>query len=155
MIDRFANAFDTDKKQPQAQRNTPAPVVKQTTPVAPEPERQEEPLPPARPVVARKTKQQSDIPTAVQQIIREDVPLEYYGVKPVQTNFGCYNKELWKWLKEFSSENRFNGGVPITKSQLMEICLDVVMYDLDINPIGYESQQQLREDIQNRIRQRT
>jgi hypothetical protein len=95
----------------------------------------------------------ADTPTPVKQIARPDVDISTYGLKPVATNFNCYNRELWKWLTSFSSDNRFNGGSSITKSQLMEISLDVIMYDLGINPIGYESQQELREAIQNRIRE--
>ena len=97
-------------------------------------------------------KQSIKVPTGVSQIAREDAPLSDYGVKPVATNFNCYNKEVFKWLRDFSSNNQFNGGVPITKSQVIEIALDVLLYDLGINPIGYESQQTLREDIQNKIR---
>lgn len=94
----------------------------------------------------------SELPTGVAQIARDDVPVTSYGVKPVATNFNCYNKELFEWLKSFSSNNQFNGGVPITKSQFIEVVLDVIYYDLGINPIGYESQQALREDIQNKIK---
>lgn len=111
--------------------------------------------PPAQPPV-RTMKDYSDIkhtfPTGVAQIARDDVPVNSYGVKPVATNFNCYNKELFEWLKTFSSNNQFSGGVPITKSQLIEVMLDVMYYDLGINPIGYESQQALREDIQNKVR---
>lgn len=132
------------------ERLTPSPVVVDTKP---EPESLRPEAPPAQPPkVVTQVKQQADIPTGVRQIARDDVPITSYGKKPVPTNFNVYNKELWKWLTGFSSDNRFNGGVSITKSQLMEICLDVMMYDLGINPIGYESQQQLREDIQNKIK---
>lgn len=94
----------------------------------------------------------SSLPTGVLQIARDDVSVTSYGVKPVATNFNCYNKELFEWLRTFSSNNQFNGGCAITKSQLIEIVLDVIYYDLGINPIGYESQQALREDIQMRIK---
>lgn len=115
--------------------------------VKPEPTTPRPPAPKPQPAVAPVIK-----PTAVNQIARDDVPYEFYGIKPVTTNFNCYNKDLFKWLQSFSSDNQFNGGVAITKSQLFEIVLDVIKYDLDINPIGYESQQALREDIQNRIK---
>jgi hypothetical protein len=96
---------------------------------------------------------EANLPTGALQIAREDVDPESYGIKPVATNFNCYNKKLFTWLKSFSSDNQFNGGVPITKSQVIEIMLDVMMYDLDINPIGYESQAELREDIQRKIKE--
>jgi hypothetical protein len=109
--------------------------------------------PPAQPpVMTKPTRTQVALPTGVSQIARDDVPVTDYGIKPVATNFNCYNKEVFKWLREFSSNNQFSGGVPVTKSQVIEIALDVLMYDLGINPIGYESQQALREDIQNKIR---
>lgn len=90
--------------------------------------------------------------TSISQIARPELPVTTYGVKPVATSFNCYNKELFEWLRNFSSNNQFSGGVAITKSQLIEIALDVIMYDLAIKPIGYESQQALREDIQNKLK---
>lgn len=136
---------------------TPAPVASggvKETPVTPRPE---PPAPqPVQQVVAppapRVQPKPKATPTGVMQIARNDVPLESYGVKAVATNFNCYNKELFDWLRTFSSNNQFSGGVAITKSQIIEIALDVLFYDLGINPIGYESQQALREDIQNKIR---
>lgn len=126
---------------------------KATNTVKETPRAERPPAPPAqRPARKEPLHQHADIPTAVKQIAREDVDITNYGIKPVATNFNVYNKELWKWLTGFSSDNRFNGGVPITKSQLMEICLDVIMYDLDIEPIGYESQQELREAIQRKLK---
>lgn len=135
---------------------TPAPVVSggvKETPVTPRPE-PPAPQPVQQVVVPAPQVQQKPKakPTGVMQIARNDVPLESYGVKAVATNFNCYNKELFDWLRTFSSNNQFSGGVAITKSQIIEIALDVLFYDLGINPIGYESQQALREDIQNKIR---
>jgi hypothetical protein len=98
-------------------------------------------------------KKEASLPTGVLQIARDDIPVTSYGVKPVATNFNCYNRELFEWLRTFSSNNQFNGGCAITKSQLIEIALDVIYYDLGIKPIGYESQQALREDIQRRIKE--
>ena len=123
------------------------------TPVTPRPE---PPAPqPVQQVVAPPVPVQQKskaMPTGVMQIARNDIPLDSYGVKAVATNFNCYNKELFDWLRTFSSNNQFSGGCAITKSQIIEIALDVLFYDLGINPIGYESQQALREDIQNKIR---
>lgn len=132
---------------------TPAPMVSniKPAPTTSRPEVHPQAVPHARPM-APERKKPVNVPTGVLQIARDDVLVEDYGVKPVATNFNCYNKEVFKWLRDFSSSNQFSGGVPITKSQVIEIALDVLMYDLDINPIGYESQQALREDIQNKIR---
>ncbi|MBU5262001.1 hypothetical protein [Bacillus atrophaeus] len=93
-----------------------------------------------------------DVPTKLKQIARDDVPDEHYGLKPVKSNFDCYNKEIFKWLKNFSTENQFNGGVAIHKSQVTEMALEVLFYELGINPIGYESQQALRDDIQQKLK---
>ncbi|KAF2421582.1 hypothetical protein [Bacillus subtilis] len=93
-----------------------------------------------------------DIPTKLKQIARDDVPIDHYGLKPVKSNFDCYNKEIFKWLKNFSTENQFNGGVAIHKSQVTEMALEVLFYELGINPIGYESQQALRDDIQQKLK---
>lgn len=94
----------------------------------------------------------SDLPTGIAQVARDDVPADHYGIKPVQVHFNTANKILKNWLKDFSSDNQFNGGIAITKSQFIEIMLDVMMYDLDINPIGYESHAELREDIQQKLK---
>jgi len=119
-----------------------------------EPPVQQEPVRRPIPQAVSPKLDNSSYPTGVVQIARPDVDPSVYGRKAVATNFNCYNKEVFEWMRSFSSNNQFNGGVPITKSQLIEVILDVVMYDLDIKPIGYASQQELREDIQYRIQQR-
>ncbi len=121
---------------------------KPTEPVAAEPIHKKDPSKEKEQPVAQRTK---SLPTGALQIARSDIPESTYGVKPVATNFNCYNKELFQWLRDFSSSNQFNGGVPITKSQLIEIILDVMYYDLGIEPIGYGSQEELREEIQRKI----
>ncbi|MCD7911071.1 hypothetical protein KC480_05965 [Bacillus velezensis] len=107
--------------------------------------------PAAKPIVSS-TQTNKGISTKLKQIARDDVPFEHYGLKPVKSNFDCYNKEIFKWLQSFSSENQFNGGVAIHKSQITEMALEVLFYELGINPIGYESQQALREDIQMKLK---
>lgn len=146
-MERMRRAYDNEQ-----------PTVVKTAPTKAIPETKQETAPVIRqpkPAPKKSSLPVTDIPTAVRQIARPDVDLTIYGAKSVATNFNCYNRDLWTWLTTFSSANQFNGGNPITKSQLIEISLDVVMYDLDINPVGYESQQELREAIQKRIREIT
>lgn len=122
----------TPGQQPTIEQTPVVPKVKPTTPI---------------------TKEHKELPTGIAQVARDDVPVSHYGIKPVQVHFSTANRELRKWLTSFSSDNQFNGGVAITKSQFIEVMLDVMMYDLDINPIGYESHSELREDIQQKIKQ--
>jgi hypothetical protein len=110
------------------------------------------------PVVSKKPKAVSqtigdDVPTPIRQVAREDVPLSNYG-SPVQNNFQLFDEELDDWLKSFSRKNQRRGGAAITKSQFIHICMDVIKYDMEIEPIGYESHQQLREDLQSRLKGR-
>jgi hypothetical protein len=148
----MSNARDFMKQAHANKDNTPqtvtSPLVEKKAPALV--------IPKSQPVVKRKQpvakENITDIPTAVRQIARDDVPITMYGINPVQTPFQTYNRELFEWLRNFSSANQFNGGVAISKSQAIEIMLDVMMYDLGINPIGYESQQALRKDIQNKIK---
>ncbi len=122
-----------------------------STSVEHEPIRHKEPSEPKKEIAQPIAQNTKKLPTGALQIARSDIPETTYGVKSVVTNFSCYNKELLRFLKEFSSNNQFSGGIPITKSQFVEIALDVIYYDLGIRPIGYESHEELREDIQRKI----
>jgi hypothetical protein len=127
------------QSQPLKQSPVATQGVKQR-PVSPRPA-----TPPAQPRANR-------IPTELKQIARPDVPVDHYGVKGVQLHFQPYNKVLRRWLKDFSSENQSNGGCAITKTQVMEMMLDIMMYDLEILPLGYETQQEMREDILEKMK---
>lgn len=129
---------------------TPSPVVTNSKPEPTTP-RPEAPPPQRKAKVLVTPAGFDDMPTSVKQIARHDVPVEHYGVSSYQSNFGVFDKEMLKWLTEFSKENKMNGGCSITKSQLIHIIMDVAFYDLDISPIGFESHQELREHIQNQI----
>lgn len=93
-----------------------------------------------------------DLPATVRKLIRSDVSEDVYGVKPVGNYFNCYNQELYEWLGSFSSKNKFNGGVSIGKSTLIEIILDVAMYDMKLEPMGFQSPRELRAYLQNKIK---
>lgn len=141
---------ETAAAQEPAPMATPAPVVTNATP-APAATRPAATPPPRKAKVMATPAGFDDMPTSVKQIARHDVPVEHYGVSSYQSNFGVFDKEMLKWLTEFSKENKMNGGCSITKSQLIHIIMDVAFYDLDISPIGFESHQELREHIQNQI----
>ncbi|PVC74973.1 hypothetical protein C2I27_03545 [Priestia megaterium] len=129
------------------------PVV--TRPAVEPPVTPQRPATPARqqrPVRSAAVNVNTELPKGIVDVMRDDVPASDYGVKRVQTHFDCANRVVRKWITDFSSDNQFNGGVAITKSQAIEVMLDVMYYDLGINPIGYESAQELREDIINKIR---
>ncbi|MGV7000282.1 hypothetical protein ACWA2C_16475 [Priestia megaterium] len=121
------------------------PAVTPQRPVTPAPRQQ-------RPARSAAVNVNTELPKGIVDVMRDDVPASDYGVKRVQTHFDCANRVVRKWITDFSSDNQFNGGVAITKSQAIEVMLDVMYYDLGINPIGYESAQELREDIINKIR---
>lgn len=131
-------------EQPVVTRTAVEPPVTPQRPVAPA--RQQ------RPTRSAAVNVNTELPKGIVDVMRDDVPASDYGVKRVQTHFDCANRVVRKWITDFSSDNQFNGGVAITKSQAIEVMLDVMYYDLGINPIGYESAQELREDIINKIR---
>lgn len=93
------------------------------------------------------------IPKKVALFAREEgIVNGSYGSKRLQTSFDCANKEVHQWAKNFTTENQFNGGCSITKSDLIEICLDTFFYDLGLEPIGYESYAEMREDIWRKMK---
>ncbi|UYX56060.1 hypothetical protein M3Y14_34325 (plasmid) [Bacillus thuringiensis] len=94
------------------------------------------------------------IPKKVALFAREEgIVNGSYGSKRLQTSFDCANKEVHQWAKSFTTENQFNGGCSITKSDLIEICLDTFFYDLGIEPVGYESYAEFREDIWRKMKE--
>lgn len=153
VTDRFSQAFsnkDNEVKKEPAKPLTPSPTVVQSKP-APTSVRPDAPPPQRK---AKVVSYDEDIPTSVKQIAREDVPISTYGIAPTQTNFGLYDEDMDDWLTSFSKKNQRRGGCAITKSQLIHIILDVAFYDMDITPLGYESHEALREDIQQRLKGR-
>jgi hypothetical protein len=137
-------------------------VVTESTPVPsnPEPEEpidvhtQPEPVHPtpqkvqARPVDFQNKKQG----TGANKVARLDVPIETYGVNPVTSAINIYNMELHEFLGSFSARNQFRGGAAINKSTLIEVILDVAMYDMGLQPQGFQSAQELREFLQSKIK---
>jgi hypothetical protein len=89
---------------------------------------------------------------AAKKIARKDVSPDVYGVSSWKSNFDLHNKELVEFIRNFSSNNKLNGGCSITKSQLIEVILDVMYYDLGLEPIGFQSIEELRSYIQERIK---
>lgn len=94
------------------------------------------------------------IPTSLKQIKRKGLSLDAYGLKPYKTNFDLWNYELVDFLTNFSKENQKHGGVPINKSKLMEIILDVIYYDVHLKPEGFQSVEELRDHLQHIIKKR-
>lgn len=82
-------------------------------------------------------------------VMRPGVDPDVYSIKPPQGSLGIYNREVDDFISSFSKDNQRNGGVAITKSQLIEIVFDVLHYDLAIAPIGYESHEELRQHLQS------
>jgi hypothetical protein len=89
---------------------------------------------------------------AAKKIARMDVSPEVYGVSAWKSNFDLHNKELVEFIRNFSANNQLNGGCAITKSQLIEVILDVMYYDLGLEPIGFQNIQELRSYIQEKIK---
>ena len=90
--------------------------------------------------------------TPVAQIAREDLAIEKYGVNSWKSNFNIYNKDIVDFVRNFSSSNQLSGGKAITKSQMLEVMLDVMYYDLDIRPIGFDSPNDFREYLKEKMR---
>ena len=85
------------------------------------------------------------IPSKARFVAREDVSPDVYGVNPWKSNFDIYDKNVARFIRNFSQENRMNGGKAITKSQLIETILNVMIYDVQLKPIGFQSTKHLRE----------
>jgi hypothetical protein len=125
--------------------------------VQPEPIREivQQPIQVEKPVQVKNVdsvKHTSDLPTAVKKIARPDIPIDTYGINSWKSNFDIYNKEVVKFIRNFSANNQLNGGNAITKSQLIEVVLDVMIYDLGLQPLGFESPKALREYIQEQLK---
>lgn len=83
---------------------------------------------------------------------RRDINPASYRNSRKQANFEYANEVVHGWAKEFSNANQDNNnGCAITRSDLIEICMDTIFYDLAIDPIGYKSHDELRADIKNRM----
>lgn len=89
------------------------------------------------------------IKSAFDKIRRPGLDDSVYGVRPWLSNMQVYNRDLVHFIRNFSTENKLNGGVPITKSELLEVILEVLFYDKGLKPIGFESIEQLRAYLQN------
>lgn len=112
----------------------------------------EEPMIQGKPVIPAQINPSTDISTPIQQIARPDIALERYGVNPWKSNFNIYNKDIVNFVRNFSAENQLNGGSAITKSQMIEVLLDVVFYDMQLKPEGFQSVQELRKHLQEKLR---
>ena len=94
----------------------------------------------------------NSLSSSAKKIARTDISSEVYGVSAWKSNFDLHNKELVEFVRNFSANNQLNGGCAITKSQLIEVILDVMYYDVGLEPIGFQSVQELRSYIQEKIK---
>ena len=114
---------------------------------------------PAVPVIrereVRKEKQAArdvDYSAEVKKVLRHDVDPDKYGVAPVQRNVRYYNEDVVDWLGKFSRKNVQRGGIALTQSSVIENILQVMIYDLDLQPIGFESGEELRQYILQKLK---
>ncbi|WP_067923796.1 hypothetical protein [Alicyclobacillus shizuokensis] len=116
---------------------------------------QEEPSAPSpsAPPDSKTDTEYPEVPRKARHVYRPGLdPKLYSPNKPVMKQVGIYNREIYKWTSDFSEENQFNGGCAITQSTLIEIILDVVKYDMGLEPIGFPSTQALREYLQSKLK---
>lgn len=82
---------------------------------------------------------------------REDVPIENYTESIRTTSFNLYDKELRKWLKDFSERNQDNGGCPIPQAFFLEILLGFLHYDLKLEANGYRTRDEFINDLKRKL----
>jgi hypothetical protein len=131
----------------------PEPTIQMKSPepeMTYEPVRQVAPAPVARKPVVKQN--QDSLSSMVQKVARTDVPANVYGVKPVASQLNIYNKDLHRYLGSWSAENQFNGGTALNKSTLIEAILDFVYYDMQLEPEGFQSAEELREHLRSKIK---
>lgn len=100
-------------------------------------------------------KEYEGLNTKIRQIARPDLPIEYYRHGPKKSHFDLYNRNLAKRLESqnFSQVNAYtNGGVSLTKSQVIEACLDFVFYDMELRPEGFKSTEDLRNHLRSKLK---
>ncbi|QHW35780.1 hypothetical protein GZH47_33340 (plasmid) [Paenibacillus rhizovicinus] len=145
------------KKQSSSNEPSSAPAINhsqvaaasEATPAAqttPAPRRQQQ-------VVPKGERMYDDLPAEAKKVYRDDVDPERYGVKPLQRNVRYYNKDIVKWLGDFSEENQLEGGEAITQSVLIETLLGIAMYDLQLQPDGFKSARDVRQYILSKLKE--
>jgi len=93
-----------------------------------------------------------DVKAEVKKVMRQDVSPDKYGVEPVQRNIRYYNEDVVEWLGKFSTKNQFRGGIAFNQSAVIENILQVMIYDLDLQPIGFKSGEELRQHILQKLK---
>lgn len=86
-----------------------------------------------------------------EKIIRDDVPIHRYSIAPLRKNMKLHNTELMRFISDFSRENQLAGGTPIKMSMVIELALELLYYDLNVRPLGFQDLNQLRNYIQQQI----
>lgn len=85
-------------------------------------------------------------------VMRDDVEPSIYAIKTPQSSYGIYNTDVDDFIKDFSKKNQRAGGCAITQSQLIEIVMDVMHYDIGLKPDGFGSHDELRQFIRSNLR---
>ena len=104
---------------------------------------------PVKPKTKKKT-QSSDHPA--KDLMREGIPESNYAEVPTRSTFGVHNYDIDDFLTDFSKKNQRRGGIPITKSHLIELVMDVAIYDMGLTPSGFNSKEEVREYLQKRLK---
>lgn len=93
----------------------------------------------------------------LQKFKREEFPLDMYYEKPFPVRFQMLNAELHQFLQTFSSQNQRHRGKAILNYNLMEVMMEVIIYDLGLKPYneetgkGFQSIQEIRDYLQRKI----
>lgn len=93
-----------------------------------------------------------DVPTTARSIARPDLPADYYRYQPTDINFKMYNRHLEDALSSFKKDNAALGGVSISKAHLIELICDFVMYDMELEPMGFISTEHVREYLRSKLK---
>jgi len=128
--------------------------IQQNTPIITTPMKPKVSLPNSEPRThqQQETIMDESIPVNVRRVMRPDVSVDRYGINPFTSTLNLYNRDLIGWVSNFSRENKMNGGRPLNKSTMIEAILDFAMYDMELEPMGFQDANELREYLRSKLK---
>jgi hypothetical protein len=101
---------------------------------------------------AKKSDKEEDEVLAIQRVFRSGLTMDDYGKSGKAHQIFIYNKHVNRFLKNFSDDNKDAGGAPIIKNALVEAILDVAIYDMGLEPSGFQHVDEIREFLRSKLK---
>lgn len=106
----------------------------------------------AEPRSSARKKNEGESELGLQRAWRTGLTEADYGKRSKPHQVYIYNKHVNRWLKNFSDENKDEGGEPIIKNALFEAILDVVIYDMGLEPSGFKNVEEIRNYLRSKLK---